>query len=124
MLDPEWVARTGANDALLEVETRQLTGSALRDPSDGAFTSDMLTAEGRAFAAAYYLPEYGYAQDYSRTFGRQADAYAVPDSWESYERLAPTIERRYGEWIAAGKPPLVPMQTLLPSWLGFLRPRG
>jgi hypothetical protein len=124
LLDSGWLERSGVERAAAALKARQESCSALRDMTGGSLTSEMLTAEGRAFANAYYLPEYGYSRDYRRVFGRLADTYAVEDGWDSYDRLAPVLDRRYQEWQAAGRPPLIPMQTLLPGWLGFLRPKG
>jgi hypothetical protein len=84
----------------------------------------MLTDEGRAFTGAYYAPEYGYARDWRRVFGRRADRYAVPDDWEAYDRIGPRIERRYREWIAAGRPELMPLPRLLSALLALTRSRS
>jgi hypothetical protein len=102
LLDVEWVARAGAARAIAAMRAREEGCCALRDMTGGALAADMLSSEGRAFATAYYLPEYGYARDYRRLFGRPADAYAVEETWESYDRLRPVLERRYREWAAAG----------------------
>jgi hypothetical protein len=121
MLDPDWVARSGVRRAVGAVSEGSETVTALRDMTDGALTSDMLSAEGMAFTSAYYAPEYGYSRDWRRVFGRRADRYDVPDEWETYKRIAPLIDRRHAEWVAAGKPELLPMPSLLPGWLAFWR---
>ena len=124
MLDPDWVAKSGVKRAVAAIRDRQETPCALRDMTDGRLASDMLTAEGRAFTGAYYAPEYGYPRDWHRSFGRRADHYAVPDEWETYDRIGPVIERRYHDWIAAGRPELMPLPRLLSVLLRLVRSRS
>jgi hypothetical protein len=121
MLDPAWVARSGVHRAMAAVTDGSETATALRDMTDGALTSEMLSAEGRAFTSAYYAPEYGYSRDWRGVFGRRADKYDVPDDWDTYDRIASLIDRRHDEWVAAGKPELLPMPSLIPGWLAFWR---
>ena len=83
----------------------------------------MLTAEGGAFAAAYYAPEYGYALDYRRIFGRAADNYDVTGDWAAFDRLAPLVDARYDRWIKAGRPELMPMTGPLGILLRLVRTR-
>ena len=121
LVDPEWLAASGAKRTAEAVKERRETACALRDMTDGRLASDMLSAEGAAFTGAYYPPEYGYARDYRRVFGRRADRYGVGDEWLSFDRLAPVLDRRYREWIGAGKPELMPLPRLVPNWLAFWR---
>jgi hypothetical protein len=123
LLDDDWVARSGVKPAVTAISERQGTACALRDVTDGRLASDMLTPEGQAFAGAYYAPEYGYARDWRRGFGRRADHYAVPDDWETYEWIGPLIERRYAQWVAAGRPELMPVPGLLGGLLSLWRPK-
>jgi hypothetical protein len=44
-----------------------------------------------------------------------------PDGWETYDRIAPLIDRRHAEWVSAGKPELPPVPSLIPGWLAFWR---
>ena len=92
---------------------RKAAPSALREPTQGQLTAEMLTPDGRAFASAYYAPEYGYARDWQRTFGRQAQTYDVPDGWETYARMEPVLDDRYSEWLHAGKPELMHLPGLI-----------
>jgi hypothetical protein len=85
----------------------------LRESTAGRLYAELLTPEGLAFTGAYYAPEYGYARDWQRAFGRKADAYAVPATWQTYDRIEPVIERRYAEWIASGRPELMPLPGVL-----------
>jgi hypothetical protein len=124
LLDPEWVARSGVMPAVAAIAARGETPCALRDSTGGRLASDMLTADGAQFTAAYYAPEYGFPRDWRWILGRRADRYDVPDEWETYDRIAPLIDRRYAAWVAAGRPELMSMPSLLPSWLTFWRSKG
>jgi hypothetical protein len=72
---------------------------------DEKFTEEDLNAEGNAFAAAYYVEaeapgalEPKYLADYCNAFPEFGDVYRVPDSWESFERLKPLLDKRYADW--------------------------
>lgn len=74
---------------------------------DEKFTDEDLSAEGNAFALEYYgQPGNGnstspaYLSDYSAAFAEFSKIYAVPPTWESYDRLAPAIARRFVKWRA------------------------
>ena len=123
MLDPDWMTNSGATQAVQAIRDRRGTPCGIRDVSEGRLASDMLTVEGRGFTGAYYAPEYGYARDWRRVFGRRADRYAVPDEWDTYDRIGPVIERRYREWIAADRPELMPLPRLLSALLRLARSR-
>ncbi len=75
---------------------------------DGKFWKADLDDEGNDFASHYYSEEGGrykaYLNDYEQTFADYPDIYSVPDSWESFDRLAPVIEMRYRSWMRQGKP--------------------
>jgi hypothetical protein len=123
MLDPDWVAKSGLETAVSSIRERGDTPCALRDMTEGRLTGEMLTPEGRGFTGAYYAPEYGYPTDWRRAFGRRADRYAVPDSWATYDWIAPRIDRRHREWVGAGRPELMPMPRLLAALMRLARPR-
>lgn len=82
------------------VKAGEMTGSDLADAIDGKLVSDVMTPEGAAFTAAYYDT---YLDDYAEVFASEDD-YSVPDHLDSYERIAPLIDRRQADWIAAGRP--------------------
>ncbi|HEX7591261.1 MAG TPA: hypothetical protein VF375_04860 [Candidatus Limnocylindrales bacterium] len=124
MLDPDWVARSGVEKAVASMRDRRENVCALRDMTDGRFSSDMLTTEGQGFTGAYYAPEYGYVRDWRKVFGKGADRYKVPDDWQTYDRIEPLVELRYHEWMDAGRPELMPLPRLLNLMLRFVRPRG
>jgi hypothetical protein len=123
-VDSDWVARTGAEQVVTAVAERRGTPGSLRDVTEGRLASEMLTPEGRAFTGAYYAPEYGYARDWRKVFGRRADRYDVPDAWETYDRIAPLLDRRHEAWIVAGKPELMPLPGLPGVLLRLFRPKG
>jgi hypothetical protein len=123
MLDPGWVARSGARRAVAAIRKRSESPCALRDVTDGRLASDMLTAEGQGFTGAYYAPEYGYARDWRRVFGRRADRYATPDEWETYDRIEALIDLRHRQWIEAGRPELMPLPRALSLLLRLARSR-
>jgi hypothetical protein len=96
LVDPSAIPRALA-DAVVAGELR---GSDLRDALDDALTSDAMTDEGAAFTDWYYAT---YLDDYGSAFADRPD-YAVADDAAAYDRIAPTIDRRYTEWLALGAP--------------------
>ena len=124
MLDADWSAGQGVGAGVTSIRERSESPCASRDITEGRLTGEMLTAEGRGFTGAYYAPEYGYPSDWRRAFGRRADRYAVPDSWATYDSIAPRIDRRYREWVGAGRPELMPMPRLLSALMSLVRPRA
>jgi hypothetical protein len=70
---------------------------------DEKFTDEDLNAEGNAFAEVYYagadgLKSDGYLLDYSIAFPEATSPYHVPDSWASFDRIAPLITSRFDAW--------------------------
>jgi hypothetical protein len=64
----------------------------------GKFTDEDLSEEGNLFACAYYLTNQYYG-DYERVVGRGVETlYHVPDTWETFERLAPILDERFEQW--------------------------
>jgi hypothetical protein len=92
---------TEGADSLALLKSRRLTpGTFLLDECDEKFTDDMLNEEGNAFAQDYYDPEKGqYSEDYAEILAENAPTiYHVPDTWKSYDKLAPVIASRFKEW--------------------------
>jgi hypothetical protein len=90
-------------DELEQLKLRALTpGQWFLDACDGKFTDEDLDEEGNAFTASYYAAESAqYLADYDNILcNAVSDPYGVPDTWRSYDLLAPVIERRYREWKA------------------------
>jgi hypothetical protein len=69
---------------------------------DGKFTDEDMNEEGNAFTAAYFDFETGsYLGDYEEVLAAEVPTlYDVPDTWESYDRLKPVLDRRLSEWRA------------------------
>jgi len=124
MLNPRWVARAAVQPTIASMREAAVSPCALRDVTDGRLGGDMMTADAAAFAGAYYAPQYGYTQDWRRVFGKAADKYAVPETWETYGRIAPVIDFRYAGWVKSGKPELMDMPGLLGSLLKLWRSRS
>jgi len=77
---------------------------------DGKFTDEDVNEEGNAFAASYYAYDGSnpsrYVSDYERVLGAGLPSlYHVPDTWTSYDLLAPVIVRRFEAFKA---PPPAP----------------
>jgi hypothetical protein len=72
--------------------------------------SNDLTEQGLAFVRVYYsgfgLPdEQRWVRDVSNIFGssnhfRNDDEQPTPDDWKSFDKIAPRIAQRFGEWRA------------------------
>jgi hypothetical protein len=59
----------------------------------------MLNDDGNAFSKTYYAPEDLYFRDYHATLALDLPSdYHAADTWENYDRLKATIDRRYIEW--------------------------
>jgi hypothetical protein len=69
---------------------------------DGKLTDGDLSDEGNAFTKVYFDFEVGqYPKDYEEALCRDLPTiYHVPDSWESYEKLKPILDRRFAAWRA------------------------
>jgi hypothetical protein len=80
------------------VTSGAMSGPDLRDVVAGQLSSALLSDEGDAFTRAYYP---AYLDDYAVAFADRPD-YGVPDDADAYARIAPTIDRRFEEWQAAG----------------------
>jgi hypothetical protein len=69
---------------------------------DEKFTDEDLNELGNEFAAAYFDFDNGeYLNDYESLVAANFESlYFVPDSWETYNKLEPTITNRYQKWLA------------------------
>lgn len=70
---------------------------------DGKFVDENLNPQGNAFAAAYFdFAKGSYLADYETVLGSELPSiYHVPDTWQSFERLKPTLDARFAQWLAA-----------------------
>jgi hypothetical protein len=59
-----------------------------------------LNEEGNAFAAAYFDFKKGkYIKDYEKVLAKGLPtAYHVADTWENFDRLRPTLDKRFKAW--------------------------
>lgn len=86
------------DEELLALTTRTITpGNWFISACDEKFTDEDLTVEGNEFAAHYYEAPYTYFTDYGNTFSSDI-MYKVPDTWDTYDKLAPVIKRRFSIW--------------------------
>jgi hypothetical protein len=72
---------------------------------DGKLTDEDLSDEGNAFTKVYFDFDVGqYLKDYEQTLcAGLPTMYHVADSWESYDRLKPILDKRLAAWRAGGK---------------------
>ena len=89
--------------SLAKLRERKLTpGAYFQETCDGKFSDKDLSAEGNAFARAYFDAESGrYARDYDAMLcDGLATAYHVRDTWQNFDKLKPRLDRRFTEWRA------------------------
>ena len=67
---------------------------------DGKLTDEDLSGVGNRFTEAYFDFENGkYVEDYEELLARDLESlYHVPDTWETFEKLRPTLEKRFASW--------------------------
>lgn len=67
---------------------------------DGKFTPEDLNAEGNAFARAYFQQEGAtFFADYREYLAKGLPSdYHVADSWSSFDKLTPVLDRRLANW--------------------------
>jgi hypothetical protein len=92
-----------AKDLALLRDRKITPGAWIFQVADGKFSDQDLNDEGNAFAGSYFETPDGkavspYLEDYERCFPSVPSLYHVDDSWLSYDRLAPMINRRFKEW--------------------------
>ena len=71
---------------------------------DEKFTDEDLNELGNKFCKYYYAAENApYLGVYESTLSSNiSHLYAVPDSWESYDKLEPKIKSDFNEWVKNG----------------------
>jgi hypothetical protein len=88
-------------DELARLAAREVApGQYIRQSIDEKLTDEDLTAEGNAFASDYY-GEAGYFGDLARVSEGLPTIYHLPDTWTTYDTLAPIISARFAEWRRA-----------------------
>jgi hypothetical protein len=86
-----------------KLQSRSVTpGRFFLESCDGKFIDEDLNDLGNSFAQAYFDFETGkYIADYELILGPGlTDLYHVEDTWENFDRLKPTLDRRFAEWRA------------------------
>ena len=109
---------------LEQLRSRSFTpGAWFMENCDGKFTNEDLNEEGNFFAQSYYESTKegmtpAYFQDYADTFrDLDIEMYQVPDTWETFDRIAPVIDSNFNEWKKkTGKKPTL-WETLGLRWL-------
>jgi len=83
---------------LEQLKSREITpGNYFLRACGGRFTNENLNFQGNLFAAGYF--GYRYLRDYDNTLGQNLPSlYHVADSWESFDRLKPLLNRRFTDW--------------------------
>lgn len=96
-------------DTLAQLRSRKVTPTEwFMVECDGKFTQEDLSEEGVAFSTAYYASEeeglimsdFSYLNDYSALFPAARTLYHVPDSWETFDKLASRLSERFRAWQA------------------------
>jgi hypothetical protein len=105
-----WLANRGLLSKMAEREfapelaglrSRSITGAEAYRLLGGVLASDLLDPEADAFLTDYLDPDRGgYWADYGQLSAGLPSEYHVPDTWASYERLQPLIDRSFSRWRA------------------------
>lgn len=88
------------------LKSRAITpGAWLLDACDAKFTDEDLNCDGNKFALAYYGNENNlhtragsFLADYANTFPDAETLYHIPDSWETFDAIAPVVRSRFDAW--------------------------
>jgi hypothetical protein len=90
----------GAED-LERLRARKLTpGEYFLVACDGKLTNEEFSPEGNAFVRAYYQQDgASFIADYREYLAKGLPSeYHVADSWTSFEKLQPVLDRRLANW--------------------------
>ncbi|MDF1702997.1 MAG: hypothetical protein P1V36_17755, partial [Planctomycetota bacterium] len=95
-LTSEWHGRLDP-DRIERLKRREITGrDYVLDYLDGKLEDEHLTPAGQAFAAAY-VASGRYLEDYTRVLAADLESpYHVPDGWEAFDELVPTLDAAHG----------------------------
>ncbi|RZG43071.1 DUF7832 domain-containing protein [Acinetobacter wuhouensis] len=90
-----------SEDEIAQVLARKMTGrDFLIQMCDEKFCEEDLNEEGFAFTQAYYESN-EYFKDYDATLVHAKgleNTYAIDDTWENYDLMAPVISEKYQQW--------------------------
>jgi hypothetical protein len=89
--------------SLAAVRAGQMSGRQfLFKECDGKFWEEDLSDEGNAFAK-YYYESNRYFEDYEAALAEDLPSmYHVQDNWQNYDKIAPVVTQRFGEWKQKG----------------------
>jgi len=92
--------RDECGELLADYKSRKKTAIDVYGWWDCCLIDDMLSAEGNAFAQAYFDFKNGqYLTDYGELLVRDLPSeFHVPYTWENYEIIRLQIDRRYTDW--------------------------
>jgi hypothetical protein len=98
-LESDFLREELAAEHLVWLKERKITpGEFLIDVCDEKFVDDELDAEGKEFTDTYYASNM-YFDDYDKAVGTNVETlYDVPDTWETFDKLKPVLDRRFDEW--------------------------
>jgi hypothetical protein len=111
------------SEELEKLRSRSITpGAWFMENCDGKFTDEDLNEEGNLFAQSYYANRdtegpAPYLLDYVDAFPEADSVYSVSDNWESFDRIAPIIDRRFGDWKKQTEKPSGLLGALGLGWL-------
>jgi hypothetical protein len=88
-------------DELRRLRSREWTPAELYEVIDGVLDAPMLTRAGAAFADTLFTTDdTSFYHTYSKVLGAELPSdYQVPDSWETYDRVAALLDERYRNWL-------------------------
>jgi hypothetical protein len=98
-LESDFLRDEVAPDAVVHLRERKITpGDFLINASDEKFIDDEISEEAKRFTDAYYASNL-YFEDYDETLGGDFEnLYEIPDTWDTFDKLKPMIDRRFDEW--------------------------
>jgi hypothetical protein len=85
------------------VKAGTITANDLADTIDGKLIADDMAPDGIAFSNWYYAGDSTYLSDWAATFSGRPE-YTVTDTPATYGSIERVIDRRYAEWVKAGRP--------------------
>ncbi len=102
-------------DAVAAVCDGTLSGRAfLMQQCDEKFTDENLSVEGNRFAESYY--DSRYLDDYDASLGADLESlYHVQDHPKNHTKIELLLDKRFGEWRAAGLEARQPITPKLSS---------
>jgi hypothetical protein len=102
-----WAVSSGLASAEFREMTEAIENLERRAISPGAFFFEVcdgklwevdLNGEGNAFAKDYYTSN-AYYEDYESVLGANYPTlYHVPDDWDAFTRLKPTLDAKLASW--------------------------